>query len=190
MRGGSRSTQREPTWRQEDQAQIWTCTDKTEGLTCLQWCRQALIANPYHILKFWILLFTFSRSEEKKLVLCPEPHKELELCWSVSVSGLFGSICTMTVWYLKEFWKCKHTEQLLYTKHRRLVFKLSPAQQQRPAMAAYGGVSINKHLGLSTVTRSPWLTHVHTHFRGSRSCVLWQGLSRHNQRVQSFQSWL
>lgn len=70
----------------------------------------------------------------------------------------------MTVWYLNKFCKCKHTEQLLYTKPCRLVLKLSLAQQQDPAMAAYGGGSINKHLGLSAVTRTPRLTHIHTHF--------------------------
>lgn len=81
--------------------------------------------------------------------------------WAASVSGLFGSVCTMTVWHLNKFCKCKHTEQLLYTKPCCLVLKLSPAQQQAPAMATYGGVSINKHLGLSPVTRTLQLTHKH-----------------------------
>ena len=42
-------------------------------------------------------------------------------------------------------------------------YRSAPAQQRAPAMATYGGVSINKHLGLSPVTRAPQLTHTHTH---------------------------
>lgn len=50
--------------------------------------------------------------------------------WAASVSGLFGSVCTMTVWYLNKFCKCKHTEQLLYTKD------LSPGLRAQPSLAA------------------------------------------------------
>lgn len=83
----------------------------------------------------------------------------------MSVSGLFGCICTMTARYLNKCFMCKHTERLLYTKPCWLVLRLRLAQHRGPAMATYGGVSINKHLGLSPVTRTPRLTHTHTLLR-------------------------
>ena len=72
-------------------------------------------------------------------------------------------------------------------------YRSAPAQQRAPAMATYGGVSINKHLGLSPVTRAPQLTHTHTHTHTyththalphGHSCFFWQGLCRHNWREQ------
>ncbi|AWP08224.1 putative cGMP-inhibited 3'-5'-cyclic phosphodiesterase A-like [Scophthalmus maximus] len=100
-----------------------------------------------------------------------KPYHETLTCRYLSMHPLHPQALSLDqARYLNKFSKCKHTEQLLYTKPCRLASKLSPAQRRGPAMATYGGTGVNKHLGLSPITRAP---QKHTRAMAhSLSCVI------------------